>query len=134
MPKKSINDIVGLYKKAVTDTAAARKSGWGAENSESVALQLIKAQSDSEGKEVKLSAERLGRITAAMQITPRRVVQSIKSELKAAGAELDDNSESFLLDLFDIVKFRKELIGADLVKPSGKGREKKQSLKDLFAS
>jgi hypothetical protein len=65
-------------------------------------------------KEVNLSAERMGRITTAMQVTPKRIVQLIKAELKAAEAEMDDASEEYLLDLFDISKFRKDLVGSYL--------------------
>jgi len=134
MPKKTRTEIVTLYKKAINDAKGSRKSGWEAEYSEKVALQLIKVQTDEEGKDLKLTGDRMGRLTSAMQITPKRVVQLIKAELKAAGGELDDTSEAFLLDLFDIAKFRKELVEANIIQSGGKGKKKKESLKDLFAA
>jgi len=133
MPKKNTNEIVALYKKAINETKGNRNSGWGAEDSEKIALQLIKVQTDAEGKDVKNTGGAHGSHNRGHADRSQAVVQFIKTELKAGGIELDDVSEGFLLDLFDIPKFRTQLIGAELIKPGGKGKTKKQSLKELFA-
>jgi len=128
---KNIKDI---YKKALQERSKDRKKGWQMEDSEAVALEIIRAQIDSAGKEVKIPADRMARITAALQITPKRIVQFIKTELKASGADLDSESEEYLDTLVDLKKFRDEAVVAGLVEKGGKGKKKKRTLADLMKS
>ena len=135
MAKKTKKELTELLKNTVEQKAETQKSGWNAEDSEKVALALVRVQTDADGKEVKLPPERIARITAAMQITPKRIVQLIKSELKAVDAEVDEVSEDLLMKVLDYPKFRTELEGLGMLEKTGKGgKKRKETLKELFAA
>ena len=124
--------IVDVFEKALNERATAGKKGWEMEDSEAVALQVIRAQKDGNNKDIKLTPDREARIKAALQITPARVLQFIKMELKQSGVELDETSEEILRKLVDLAEARKQVVATGLVEKGGKGKKKAVSFAEIL--
>ena len=131
MPRKTSTEIQTLFRTAFEKQKADRSTGWGVEDSEAVVLSLVSAQTDKNGKEVKLTADASERINAALRITPNRVYTLIASELEKAGVVVDDTYRELILKTLDVTAFRTELVKGDVLKSAGKGK-RKTSVVDLL--
>jgi hypothetical protein len=132
MAKKAKEEIENLFKQEFNKVKGDRTIGWEVEDSEQVALPLINALTSNDGKEVKIGADRMARISGAMMILPKRVVKFIKTEIEAAGAVMDDVTEERLLWLFDLAKVRHDLTEAGLLEKAGKGKKSKPKIVDVL--
>jgi hypothetical protein len=72
------------------------------------------------------------KITAALQLTPKRVVAFIKAELAAAAVVMDAETEERLLWLVDLPKVRTDLTRDGLLQKAGKGKKSKKKITDLL--
>jgi len=133
MAKKTPEESENLFKKCFDAVKGTRKSGWYAEDSERTVLSLIPlAFTDKDGKEFKPSKELTSRITAALQITPQRIVKFITSELESAGAVVDGTTEEQILWLVDLTKVRGDLTSDGILEKTGKGKKAKKKITDLL--
>jgi len=132
MPKKTQNEIEKLFAEHFNKVKGDRTHGWDAHDSQEVAMHLITAQTDKDGKEVKLGAERIAKINAAMLNAPKRIVDFIKDEVESAGAVMDHGTEEKLLWLMDLPKVRADLTAAGIFEKMGKGKKTKAKLTDLL--
>ncbi len=132
MAKKTPEETEDLFKKTFDAVKGARTYGWDAEDSEKVAMPLILALNEKDGKEFKPSKELMAKITAALQLTPKRIVAFIKAELAAAGIVMDAETEGQLGWLVDLPKVRAELTGAGILQKAGKGKKEKKKITDLL--
>jgi hypothetical protein len=132
MPKKNANEMDALFKKTFDEVKGARTYGWDAEDTEKVAMPLILALSEKDGKDIKPSKELTTKITAALQLTPKRVVAFIKAELAAAAVVMDAETEERLLWLVDLPKVRTDLTRDGLLQKAGKGKKSKKKITDLL--
>lgn len=128
--KKTANETETLFKQEFKKVKGDRTAGWDIEDSEKVALPLINALTGTDGKDIKISADRMARISAAMTITPKRVIRLIKSEIESAGAVMDGVTEERLMWLFDLTKVRHDLQEAGLLEKAGKGKKGKPKIAD----
>ena len=132
MPKKTTEEMKDLFKTSFTTVKGNRTSGWEAEDSERVVMSLISGMTDKDGKEIKLTPERTGKIQAALAITSKRIAKLIKNEMEAAGAVVDEFTEDKILWLADLPKIRNELTEAGILEKSGKGKRSKKKVVDLL--
>ena len=130
MPKQTATETEDLFKKSFNAVKGDRTFGWDAEDTEKVAMPLILALNDKDGKEFKASKDLTTKITAALQLTPKRVVAFIKAEVVAAGAVMDSETEGRLAWLVDLPKVRAELTSAGILQKAGKGKKTQKKITD----
>lgn len=131
MPRKTTAEIQELFKQAFEKRKGNRTSGWTAEDSAFIAMEMLNAQTDKTGKAIKLAGESLQVANAALQITPQGIVTVLAGEVEKAGGSIDETSKGILLRILDVQAFRHELVAGEVLEKAPKGKKRK-SLVDLL--